>query len=148
MKELVQLRQGRDADYDFVLSSWLKSYRNAEMASLISKDRYFRGHNELALDALGRSNLLVAVARDDSDHIYGWLCHQQGEPTIIHYLYVKYPFRSMGIAKILFEEIIPPGEPFVFTHLPEGKLFNKAKEHGTYDHYPFFIPTKSERLAQ
>jgi hypothetical protein len=81
------------------------------------------------------SSVLCAVSKDDPDQIFGWVCYAPDK--ILHYIYVKHPFRDLGIANKLLE-LSTGTDTVTFTHLPEGALGKVLFSTGKYDPYKFF----------
>ncbi len=111
---LALIRDGRPGDVNLVVNSWITSH-----AAFTKADghvvRYVH-HPALVLDLVQRCSVVVACDPDDHDEVYGWLCHElvKGE-LVIHYLFVKFPFRRSGIADQLYEHVAT-GRPFTATH--------------------------------
>jgi GNAT superfamily N-acetyltransferase len=140
MKDLIEIRQGNSSDANFILNSWLKSYRESEFGSDIPKHTYFVGHHELVTKAIQRSQVFCAVSKEDSSQIYGWICLEPGKESKVpslHYCYVKHPYRGWGIARSLLLHALDQ-ELFSFSHLPDGKFHRLLNKHGHYDPYRFF----------
>jgi GNAT superfamily N-acetyltransferase len=128
----VVFRESKPEDRAFIYSSWLRSYRDSEFARSLSTDIYFHGHRQVLERILDRATTIVACDPEDPDHIYGWLCHEMGYPPILHYVYVKHPYRGMGLGKQLFAAFDQGGK-FDYTH--QGRLSEKLKERGTFNPY-------------
>lgn len=93
----IEIREATDADFPFILDSWRKSYREVH-ATRFPKIPFGPIFDERTKRLRGRANWLVACAPDDRDYIFGWIC---GEPPMLHYVYVKKPYRGYGVAKRL-----------------------------------------------
>ena len=98
-------------DEPFVYHSWLKSYRGTWSDGLnpvrhVEKERYYKNQSELIGDLLATSVVLVAANSEDIDQIFGYIV---GLPIdlglCIHYIFVKQPFRKLGVATLLFSEL-------------------------------------------
>lgn len=66
---------------------------------------------------IGRgAQLEVACLQADPDKILGWICHEQAGPkAVVHYIYVKDAYLSLGIGEALLARC--PGEkPGFYTH--------------------------------
>ncbi len=89
-----------EADHAFIFSSWLKSYRGS--ATDVSSAVYFAQHHRLVDRLLKRSVVLIAANADDLTQILGYLvCEEVAGVAVVHYVYVKAPFRNLGIASHL-----------------------------------------------
>lgn len=98
----VAFRPAGQADVPFVLNSWLQSYARAPLALAVPREAYWRGHHDLVLAILGRCETTVACAPSDPDAIMGWATTWAGG---VHYVYVKFPYRRLGIARRLLEHL-------------------------------------------
>jgi hypothetical protein len=95
-----------DKDLNFVLSTWLKSYRNSDFAISIPNDIYFQFHQGLISQILlhPQNSLTILCSPEDPDQILGYIAYNTEQP-IIYYAYIKYPFRRLGLGRYLFEGI-------------------------------------------
>lgn len=97
-----ELRGFETEDLNFIYSSWLKSHRDSQFAKNVPSDLYYHYQKDLIDRILERSQVLVAVNPDLPSQIFGWsVGEQRGNIHILHYVYVKYPYRKLGIAKAL-----------------------------------------------
>lgn len=103
----IVLREPTAADIPFLFSSWLKSSRNEGANRHMGNDVYYAAMKPRVTDALRRGRIVVASTLDDAWQIVGWICF---EPGAVHYVYVKYPFRHLGVARRLFGIANPSGE--------------------------------------
>ena len=124
MLDSVVTRQANAQDVPFIFSSWLKSYHNSNFALSIPSTMYFKEQHKLIEQIITRSTVLVAVNPEDQSQIYGWICADTaGAVPIIHYLYVKHPYRKFGLGRMLVDLIST--EPFIYTH-DTGKKFTSG----------------------
>jgi GNAT superfamily N-acetyltransferase len=125
-----------DSDLSFIYSSWLKSFKGSRFAKPIDADKYYAAQHDLVEAALKRSKVVVACNHEDQSQIYGWVCVEPHcQYPIVHYVYVKHPYRSLGIGKALLEEASHHGY-FFFTH--DTGAIQKMSELCTYNPYLFF----------
>lgn len=102
MEPLWNLRPAADSDIPFILSSWLHGYRKASVTSGISNTIYFKSHEALLKNLLRVSNIVVACAKDNPDQIFGYVVSEyDGISLTVHWLYIKQPFRGLGMARSL-----------------------------------------------
>lgn len=104
MKPPFKIRDPKGDDLAFVLNSWLKSARSVGPAKLMTNETYYGGFRDECVRKLDDGYVLVACNPEDEDQIYGWIAASNG---VIHYLYVKLPFRNYGIGKALVRECVP-----------------------------------------
>jgi GNAT superfamily N-acetyltransferase len=102
-----ELRQMDRGDESFVFATWLKSHRQSRFASVIPADAYFRGHHLVIERILARPSVRATVAHPvgERDTILGY---SVSEGSTIHWVYVKLPFRGLGIARALLGDIDVP----------------------------------------
>lgn len=85
----ITTRPGKDADWGFVLATWLRTFP-------------LLGERETRLNhmrrALGRGQLTVACSTEDPDTLVGWALAEEGD---LLWMYVSKDFRKTGIAKQL-----------------------------------------------
>lgn len=109
-----------DIDKNFILNSWLKSYRNSPATRNMENGTYYFEQGRLIEEMLDKCSVLVACNTDDSTQIYGYLVSQEIKGTfIIHYVYTKLDFRNLGIAKMLIKargHKLDRDNPAVYTH--------------------------------
>lgn len=116
---VVQLRPGEAVDHDFVGDSWRRSFDGSETAlcpgGLLE---YIHTQRQVIEQALSTSSVLVAYPEGTPSQILGWCCYRR--PLLIHYVYVKAPFRKQGIGRALVAEALGGGPPptTVFTSHP------------------------------
>lgn len=53
--------------------------------------------------AFARANVTIACDGDDPDQLFGFVVHEL--VAMVHWVYVKAPFRRMGIARKMLEPI-------------------------------------------
>ncbi len=120
------IRTATATDLDFIRNSWRDSYRMSHMAGPIPMNRYRAVYDDLIGQLLARDGVQVLVAYI-ADHAppndaFGWLCIEHGASAparvrengrwtdgmspltqpLVHYVYVKQPFRRHHIARSLF----------------------------------------------
>lgn len=112
----IEYRGARADDIRFIFDSWLRSWRKSPWAGVIPNNLYFpltRGTIE-QLVARG-ATFTVACLAADPERILGWICHEQSGPeAVVHYLYVKDPYLSLGIGDALIARI-PGNKPGFYT---------------------------------
>lgn len=130
----MKIREMRDGDTNFILSTWLKSYYEAlrhygqKGCPYPKDDVFFQGHQAEIKNNLSAMSVMVCVAPDDENQIIGWLAHK-GE--CLHYVYVKQVFRKLGVAKALIKQA--PASSYSH-HTRFSKYICKGL---TYDPYKF-----------
>lgn len=131
----ITLREPTADDLGYLFSSWLKSARGEGAHRHMANDVYFGAMKPRVTEALRRGRIVVACNPDDPWAIYGWICF---EPSVIHYVYVKYTFRHLGVARRLFAVANPDGEPVTCT--ATGRCFEPLRSRYRLS----FDPTRLE----
>lgn len=135
-------RLADSSDHPFVYSSFLKSYRDSPMVRGVPNTIYFSKQHDLIERFLTRASALpiVACSAKDPTQIYGYILGERtANGLVVHWVYVKQPFRSMGIAAGLFDKLTAQAddiEAIYYTHrvkTVEGLLKNRS--HVTFNPY-------------
>jgi hypothetical protein len=114
----IYYRENNIGDRDFIISSYLKSFRTSGENTRMTNDVYFYNFSKIIEKLLDRVKCLIACDIDDSSHIYGYILYEfVDDIPIVHYIYVKYTYRFMGIAKRLFENSMLDEETVVVSHI-------------------------------
>lgn len=101
----IRLRPQLPEDESFIFNSWLRSYHKRAYGA--PNNVYFLGQHEVIKRRLEKSLVTLAVDPEDGDHIYGYIVYELRDGvTAAHWLYVKFPFRRMGIATMLLRDMI------------------------------------------
>lgn len=122
MSELFTLRALAADDLPFVFNSWLKSFRDAPAVQSIPNSIYFAGQHDRIDRILKSAGLAAAVAcnPEDPTQIYGYIVAENATVgSVVHWVYVKHPFRGHGVARGLFAAVVGAGTgpvPFYYTH--------------------------------
>ena len=118
----IKFRPIKDSDKSFIYSSWLKSYRESDLAKHMVNSIYYDYHAKVIEAAMASSTIIIACNDQDEDQLYGYIVFQQiDDVALVHYTYVKFPYRKFGIGRQLFEFAQPDTEQFtVVTHIPRN----------------------------
>lgn len=101
---MVAFRPFVASDHNFILNSWLKSWRNGPLRS-IPNEQYYAEQTFVVQQLLANSRVTVACSPDDAEQIFGYIVSQDSPAgRYVHYLYVKLPYRQVGIARALLEQ--------------------------------------------
>lgn len=95
-----------EKDLNFILSTWLQSYRNSEFAHSIEKEVYYKQHQMIIAQVLKHptNSVTIICDKEDEDQILGYICYSTDAP-IIYFAYVKHPFRKLGLGRYMFEGV-------------------------------------------
>lgn len=101
----VVIRRATEADHAFVIGTWLRSYREDQLsadayAKHIPDDVFYgeEGHRGVVRELLSRHGAFILAHSETPDDMYGFIC---ADLPVLHYLYVKGPFRRLGFGKRL-----------------------------------------------
>lgn len=100
----VNIRTWNKSDLNFILSTWLRSFRHSSpMTKHLGSDIYYAFHEKVLKHTLAKSNttVLIATPENDPEVILGYMVVELTTDPIIHFTYVKKAFRRFGIAKSL-----------------------------------------------
>lgn len=131
MNDLLIEREEEPGDRDFILASWLRSYRLSETVKGVDKSLYYSGQNKLASRILAGSEVKILAASEDPKTIVAWMCYRF---PVIHYIYVKQDFRRMGLASRLLGD---PQKWAAYTH--KSLLSSKIQLPKTWKFDPYTI---------
>lgn len=104
---MIQHRPLIPADRPFVIATWSSSYKSSPYAGILFTDDYATVMHATINRVLDRpeTTTLLACDRDDRDFLYGYIVGELADTPIIHYAYVKTPYRRSGIARGLLAAI-------------------------------------------
>lgn len=137
MDHLLHCRSPTPDDFSFILNSWLRSYSRSDHVRQIASEVYYYSHSILIKEILKVSRTIVAVSTEDPTQIFGYLTYipdYLDHDFVVHYLYVKQPYRRFGIAKKLLQTMKSAEHPHIdaedatmwFTHYTSySKYFMK-----------------------
>lgn len=114
-----------ETDINFILSTWLKSYRASEHARAIPQEIYYPFHQDLVTQILTHKSTAVTVLCDpkDEDQILGYAVYNFKMP-LIHFIYIKFPFRGLGLGGYLFKGVT--------AEIPKGTLIQCSHRRGRW----------------
>lgn len=114
----IDIREARPEDEAVIFSTWLKSFRYGEDPKTPCEDAIFFGyHRPLILRIIERAGTQVAVATlpDDTKTVLGWAVAEP--PSVLHYVYVKAPFRRLRVASRLLGRLgVDLSKPCQYSH--------------------------------
>lgn len=105
LTEAFALRPMRETDFGFIRNTWLEGCRQTE-GRLMSNDVYYPGFHEL-LVRLVPGRTVMAVSHEDPDQLFGYVCAEP-DRNVLHYAYVKMPFRRLGIMTAMLRALSMP----------------------------------------
>jgi GNAT superfamily N-acetyltransferase len=94
-----------------ILKSWLRAYVQSCRSD---RNYYTRKHTEIHHYKERGADFIVATPPDDKDLIIGWGC---GEKPVVHFVYVKPPYRGQGVARVIVAALLKsPADLIAYTH--------------------------------
>ncbi len=117
------IREYQPSDFNFIAHSFLRSQRGSREARAMIDSVYYPAFKERLETMLRISKVHVICAEADLDQIAGYLLTSKiADWDVLHYVYVKHPFRRLGLAKDALTHVLKGfGErPTICTHLPKN----------------------------
>ena len=139
IESLIIGRMGRSADIPFITNSWLNSYwDNGDWPKMMEKTVFMEGEHRMIHKflKLSSSKVFVCCKYDDDDQILGYIVYS---PHVLHWLYVKSPFRQQRIARWLLGQVFSQSSMTqleFYTH--RTKFIDWLKLSSTYNPYLFY----------
>lgn len=103
----------------FVLDYWLKSYRLSPWAGVVPNNLYTATYSACLQQLIDRGMEIWVLqsAKDlNLDAFVGFVALERAEKPVIHYVFVKEPFRRQGLAKFMLSELdVDLTKPFFYT---------------------------------
>lgn len=140
LKDLVTVREAHGGDLNFIFNAWLKSYRNSTQMKKLSNDVYYSNHKQVVHRLLQNNQVSILCTKEDPEHIIGFMCHSK---DTIHYIYIKYNYRKMGLTYMLLDSVVPLGDDtntqqcqILTTHMLNDRVAGKVfhKDSGSLRH--------------
>lgn len=92
-----------------IVDSWAKGWRNSPWAGTVRNDRFFDVHRDTIVGLIARGAKALAAVADgvNGERVLGWVCYEEKPPadTVVHYCYVKDPFRRNGLGRELVHRV-------------------------------------------
>jgi GNAT superfamily N-acetyltransferase len=128
----VTLREMVDADRNYVLSSWIRSYagKSREARDYTDRGAFARDYSPVVQALVARSRVLIAALTEEPDIIVGWAA-VEGET--LHYVLVKPRWRQLGVARWLLADFA--ALPVAYTHTTSDSMRCPVPETWTYRRY-------------
>lgn len=108
----ISLREMRDSDRPYILSSWSRHVSHWLLHQVSCADPLMGPINRRCEKLLARHGAMVAANPDDDSQMLGWACIDRRKNTV-HFVFTLAPFRANGVAKALCASVT---EPIVASH--------------------------------
>lgn len=124
----IKIRAMRDSDFNFIINSWLKTYKySGPHVRRMLDSLYYEYYEPKVKELIRRSDIYIACLREDEDVIVGYLAIEPKETfDVIHFVLVKDLWQRMGIGHHLLCAAAPKLKTY-FSHWtsPMQSLVNK-----------------------
>lgn len=132
----VRIRPATADDVAFILSAWLRSFRDAWPNCAMPPRVYYDHYHPLATEILQRDTVrgMVACRPDQPSRLYGYVVGEHaGDIPVLHYIGVKRAYRGVGIATLLARAIGIVDDAFVYTFSgPYAKQLTRRRPAATH----------------
>ncbi len=117
----ILIRPYEPEDQALIFSSWLQSYWDGLVRYLlpVAKTTYYGEQHRLIDRAFHRPGTVTVIAASSAEPhvIIGWLMAERTpKAEILHYVYVKEPFRRLGIARTMLSAVGKGLATLQYTH--------------------------------
>jgi len=128
---LKKTRELKESDENFLFSSYLKSFRCSSDNLRMSNDIYYYNFKKLINKLIEKSKVVILCDDEDDDLVYGYCIYDSFEEILIlHYVYIRYTFRKLGLARYLYETLKEGHEAVVSSHA--NKVFDDLRGSEKY----------------
>jgi GNAT superfamily N-acetyltransferase len=105
----------------------------------VSSSIYFSEHHKVLEQIAKQGTILLAVNPEDVSQIYGYIAASRIDGIlVIHYVYVKHPYRRFGIAKTLLNQFEhDPGAAACYTH--HTKVIERVAPRYNMIYHPYIL---------
>jgi hypothetical protein len=139
-----QLRPPTEQDVSFIFNSWMKSFRDGPAMTGIGNTLYYK-EMQKCIEAVIKSEGCRAVvacspANGDENVIFGYgIGEETTAGLVLHWVYVKHPFRGFGVGKAIETELLKVPHESV-TYSCHSKLCRALlKSRNDYVYNPFTL---------
>ena len=145
-----RIRPAVEGDVAFIFSSWLKSYRTSLNVKQVNNTVFFSEHHKVVEGLLKTANTYVICPAKDPASICGYICAEQVDGIfVLHYIYVKHTFRTLGIGKLLLNKFDhDPDMAGVCTHMTRIGEKLSDKYGFLYNPYVALTPEYEQKRKQ
>jgi hypothetical protein len=145
----IMLRAPTPDDTNFVIKSWMESSHASDFAVYIPDDIWYDKHKKVITNLIERSLISVLCDTEDPTHMLGFTVYEIIEDVLIlHFLYIKYPYRNFGFSKQILQSIYPKfkEQDFFITHIDRTVLRVKKNYKGDQyvDKNSWFLKNKEK----
>lgn len=114
-------RPATQDDMQLIDETWLGTWKTARAAGCIPNNMFDEVQRALIAQLLNRGMKIDVIAPSNRSHqVMGWIAHEDDPKApgkaVVHYLFVKAPFRRRGLANTLLRHVGNGDGRFVYTH--------------------------------
>lgn len=103
-----KIRPAMPSDHAFMITTWQESTRRREL--LLEASRHRRKAHECFVRSMvtgGKTSAIIACNPKLEDSILGYVVHSRiGSEPVLHWIFVKRPFREKGLGAALVREVV------------------------------------------
>lgn len=126
---LIELRPHRKTDEPFIYATWMRGLKHAnDVYKQIDKIEYDRGQRKVIETILKIGTVMIAALKEDPDVILGYSVTRN---PIIDWVFVKMPWRRLGLATELLKHL----EPQSVSHITYVGNSIRLKKNLKFDPY-------------
>lgn len=140
-----------ETDVNVIVNTWLKSYRNSAPMTSVPNDLYYPSQHHIIANILKNPDTVVMIlcSPEDEQLILGYSVFSRSMP-LIHFMYVKFPYRNVGCAGLMFKNIqgLHGDDKVLFcTHVAKKWNAKAKKSKIVYDPFllaPYILGNRDE----
>lgn len=131
------IRPMKESDRPFVTNSYLRTMRTRTPFNHMVPDVYFPHQRARITAALNVGDCYVLANPEDPDHLFGYaIVEHLNEGDVLHFVYIKFPFRKMGLARNLVNKVVRKQDATLVTHTTDSNFERLAHKYKlVYDPY-------------
>lgn len=134
----IRVRSVIEEDHPLIFSAWLKSHRYSQSVYGIQNEIYYANHHKVVESLLASCKSIVLCSEQDLSHVYAFGIGEEVKGIfVLHFIYVKQPYRNLGLAKLLFKHLGGKEDvAFCYSHRTK-KAEQYDKKHSTGIYHPY-----------
>lgn len=111
------IRPGVEGDHNFIIQSWIRSWRISKPGKLIPQEIYSFEMSHLVMSTLARSSCDVVAAAAEPSTIVAWIVYDQRPRLgVVHFAYTRPQARKRGVCRELVARVGAEGRQLLYTH--------------------------------
>lgn len=140
----IEVRYAEPLDMGFIYTSWA-SYERHNTSAHLAPHSLFDEEQLAKMNYLAeRSTMLIINLQQETDTIIGFIVFKiNQDQTILHYAFIKSPFRNKGILTNILHYINPTKKSFILTAEPNPIVFKHLTKTFSIIYDPFYFQRAS-----